>query len=148
MRLQTTDGQSLDLTVLGYQFPKGGDNWHDRNWLNIRIEVTHSRGRWRSTDPSLLTSEVADLATWFEDVAAGRMLDDERPFIEPNLHFDFSSGVLRVFFELESRPAWARADGAGMKDLWIDFPAADLDLQSAAADLRQQLALFPERGSD
>ncbi|HYK11984.1 MAG TPA: hypothetical protein VEV39_14395 [Gemmatimonadales bacterium] len=68
MELQSPSGQRFKLNIEGYQFPEGPMGWHDRNWLNIRIAVTHPRGSWERSAPALLTEEVAKLASWFEQV--------------------------------------------------------------------------------
>ena len=148
MKLRSSNGQAFDLSLVGYQFPTGPTEWHDRNWLNVRIDVVHPRGRWHSSEPSLLTSEVLELADWLELIAAGALSVDDRPFIEPNLRFEVGNRALRIYFELESRPNWARADGAGLNDLWIELPLNELDLRAAASDLRQQLERFPLRAGE
>jgi len=133
---------------VGYQFPSGPIEWHDRNWLKVRIQVVHPRGAWHSTDPTLLTSEVLELADWLDTVTAGEVRQGDCPFTEPNLRFEVSSNALRVYFELESRPSWAKADGAPVNDLWVEFPLAESDLNGAAADLRRQLEQYPVRAGD
>jgi hypothetical protein len=148
MKLSASNGQVLELSIIGYQFPSGPTEWHDRNWLQVRIEVVHPRGRWRSTDPTLLTSEVLELAHWLDSVAKGEVRQEDRPFTEPNLRFEVGSNALRVYFELESRPSWAKADGASANDLWVEFPLAEIDLGAAAADLRRQLEQYPVRAGD
>jgi hypothetical protein len=148
MKLNASNGQALELSIMGYQFPSGPTEWHDRNWLKVRIEVVHPRGAWRSTDPTLLTSEVLELADWLDAVAKGNVAQDDRPFTEPNLRFELGGNALRVYFELESRPSWAKADGAGTNDLWVEFPLAEIDLRTAAADLRRQLEQYPVRTGD
>jgi hypothetical protein len=101
----------------------------------------------------LLTEEVEHLAAWLDAVAAGDTSANECGFTEPNLHFVVGSdtsgrGVLRVYFELESRPSWDRATAAGRKDLWLEFPLDELDLRKAASDLLQQSVRFPVRTSE
>ena len=54
---------------------------------------------------------------------------------------------LRVYFELECRPNWAPADGAGMDDLWVEFKPQPRDLLAAAASLMEDLDKFRQRGS-
>lgn len=152
MKLAGTDGQSFELEVAGYQFPEESLHKYDSNWLLIRVNVEHPRGRWSAQDPSLLTSEVAELADWLEALASGASEENDMTFTEPNLSFrlvESAAGpALRVYFELEIRPSWAASRGAGMKDLWVELPLSELDLRDAAASLRSGLERFPHRGHD
>lgn len=111
MLLRGSDGQSFQLRVLGYQFPNETTDYWDANWLYVAVSVEHPRGGWSAIDPSLLTFEVARLADWFDSLAQGGPVDAEEEFTEPNLAFRLSQGgsgqALCVYFELESRPAWA-----------------------------------------
>jgi hypothetical protein len=149
MRLVGADG-SFELTILGYQFPQLATEEYDSNWLNIRVQVQHQRGRWSAQDACLLTYEAAALADWFEAIAVGREVEVERSFIEPNLLFQLraeraGTRILRVYFELELRPKWAPYDGAPEEDLFLDLPAQPTQLTAAAESLRTQLARYPQR---
>jgi hypothetical protein len=149
MRLTGPDG-ALTLTLAGYQFPHLATVEHDSNWLNVHVRVRHPRGEWAAQDASLLTYEAASLAGWLEAVASGREPDAECSFLEPNLRFEVRADeaggrTLRVYFELELRPAWAPYDGAPEDDLFIDVPVERAQLTTAAASLRRQLAGCPQR---
>ncbi|CAN5877238.1 hypothetical protein BH24DEI2_BH24DEI2_01590 [soil metagenome] len=149
MKLSEGDNTSLELTVAGYEFPNLENEPYDSDWLYITIRVTHPRGSWTSTDPSLLTDEVAPLADWLEAIADVRTVESETGFIEPNLSFVLLEGdvrKVRVYFELESRPSWAAAAWAGLEDLWLEFAVVPDMLRDAAASLRSQSAKFPSRG--
>ena len=151
MRLSGSDGQSLTLSIVGYQFPELTVAPYDSNWLRVEIDVSHPRGHWSASDPSLLTHEAARLADWLESVGAGAAEDAEESFIEPNLLFRVveapSGSVLRVFFGLELRPHWAESDVANSGDVFVEFPLRDLDLQQAARELREQLRRHPQRAA-
>jgi hypothetical protein len=149
MRLVGSEG-SLELTLVGYQYPQLATAPYDSNWLNVEVRVQHPRGSWTAQDPCLLTYDVAGLADWLEAVAVGRETDAEHGFMEPDLLFRAgtdSSGTrfVRVYFELELRPAWAPFDGAPMEDLFLDVPAEPAQLSAAARSLRDQLARYPQR---
>jgi hypothetical protein len=151
MPLSGSDGQAIELQIAGYQFPETLNDRFDANWLVIAGRVRHPSGCWIFRDPCLLTFEFAQLAGWLEAVEAGKQDNAEISFIEPNLWFrlgEYDPGAaLRVFFELESRPGWASCRVAFANDLWVEFPLGELDLKRAAADLREQLVRFPERGT-
>ncbi|MEH3077262.1 MAG: hypothetical protein PGN11_11375 [Quadrisphaera sp.] len=75
MVLEGEDGASVELSVVGYQFPDvvapDGDDW-DANWLVIAGHVRTCDGRtWTFRDPGLTTWEVAEVAAWLDRAAAG-----------------------------------------------------------------------------
>lgn len=136
------------MEVAGYQFPHLEHEEYDSDWLKINIRVRLPEGSWTSTDPSLLTWEVASLAQWLESIAEGVSAESEQSFLEPNLRFELMQSepkTLRVYFELESRPPWAPSDGAGMDDLFAEFAVNPDDLRDAASALREDLKRFPVR---
>jgi hypothetical protein len=149
MQIQGSGGQSLNVDLKGYQFPGATDYW-DGNWLMVAISANHPEGAWRTTDPSLLTFEVAELVAWLEAIADGNQVASDIGFIEPNLSFELVhvAGVasVRVYFELESRPEWAKSSRP-TGEFWMDFALSDRDLPAAANSLRAQLAAFPVRGT-
>jgi hypothetical protein len=96
-----------------------------------------------------MTDEV-DLLTSLElvseDAGSGRQIE----FLEPNLAFEIQDATstdvqLRVWFELELRPPWARAEGALERDLSAKLSVSRYELASTAADLRAQRKRFPDR---
>ena len=75
-------------------------------------------------------------------------MESEESFLEPNLRFELTESepkMLRVYFELESRPPWAHTDGAGMDDLFAELAVSPHDLRDAASSLREDLKRFPVR---
>lgn len=151
MKLESSTGMSFGLEIVGYQFPHLQTEEYDSNWLMIRIDVSHPKGDWTSTDPSLLTYEVARFAEWLEAIHIGESVQSVIGFIEPNLEFhlittgDGESKALRVCLQLEARPAWAKAGAVGECDLWVEFPLVEIDLEAASRQLREQLQQFPQR---
>ncbi len=112
MRLEGPDGSLVQLSVIGYEFPALETEEYDSNWLLVRIRVVHPRGQWNAVSPCLLTYELKDLADWFDSIARGQAVKTEADFLEPNLSFRLGSGglagpMLRLPFDLESRPPWA-----------------------------------------
>jgi hypothetical protein len=144
MQLAVGD-MAFELRIVGYQFPDEATADYDSNWLVIEGVVTHPRGSWRFSDPSLLTYEVARLAEWLEEVASGTEAQPGCTFIEPNLTFEAvgagAARALRVSFAIEARPAWAKRSD----DVYLDFPLSGLDLAGAVGSLRRQLGEFPQR---
>ncbi|MBX5491856.1 MAG: hypothetical protein IRZ14_11930, partial [Chloroflexi bacterium] len=128
---ESPDGrQRFALTVLGYEFPEGADDYYDANWLLVRVVARDGETTWSVDDPALLTWELDRLARWLERVAQGRF--DRQPwcsFVEPNLEFradplpgppgDASAPQVqvRVFFELELRPPHRPTRAVGQRDV-------------------------------
>ncbi|MFN7966178.1 MAG: hypothetical protein U0V87_10875 [Acidobacteriota bacterium] len=151
MRLETEDGLSLELRILGYQFPDMRTNSQDSNWLIIEGEVAHPRGAWTFRDPCLLAYEVSRLADWLGSLARGTPTSGEKSFMEPNISFrsvESPTGPnVRVYFELEARPPWAPSDVVDEEQCWIDFPVSELELHRAALSLLDQLKKYPQRAA-
>ena len=154
MDLSASNGMRITIDLLGYQFPGLSNEPYDSNWLRVQVHAVHPRGAWTSVDPSLLTYEVAALADWLERVAERRHDAPQTiSFTEPNLRLDLATtsmgeDVLRVFFELESRPPWFPDVAVPGEPVWVEFPLCELDLPTAARSLREQLAHFPQRAGE
>jgi hypothetical protein len=142
MKLASSDGQTFEMRVLGYQFPTGRvEDWRT-DWLTIAGEVMHPKGSWQFKAPCLLTYEAERLASWIDLVAEGEPLPTSCSFLEPNLEFravgSVQQPVLRVYFRLEARPEWARRNPAWHGDkIWVEFPLGELDLRSIARQWRE-----------
>ena len=103
MNLNGPNG-SFALEVLGYQFQREGGDFEDDNWLSVRISVSHPKGAWTSVDPSLQTTEVAELAEWLASIDTAPAMDRDLFFTEPNLSFRLT------------------ADEQGARQLRVEFP--------------------------
>jgi len=149
MKLIGKNGSSIELSVVGYQFPELENEEYDSNWLNVHISVTHPKGSWASSDPSLLTYELRELGLWLEAISEKPNEPSELSFVEPNLSLRYLTSepgrVLRVYFELESRPNWAETDGAGMEDLWIDVPFDNEAFHDAADAIADDCKRYSQR---
>ena len=54
--------ERLEILVAGYERPTDNDNYHDANWLTVRVKV--AAGGFRGGfDAALLTVEFDDLRT-------------------------------------------------------------------------------------
>lgn len=134
----------LKLTIEDYQFPDTHDDEWDSNWLIVAGDAMVDGRRWNFRDPCLTTMELACLAAWLDAVADGQPVRPFCGFTEPNLEFSKTDcRSIRIGFALESAPPWA-SRGENWYVCGIDLPA-DASLHTAAANLRQQLARFPQR---
>jgi hypothetical protein len=108
-------------------------------------EVNLGTKAWSFRDPCLTTSEVAGLAQWLDQLVDGAALNPYYSFTEPNLQFDrVSDRAIRVSFALECAPPWAERGDRWTKH-GFEVPIGP-GLRRAAAELRCDLARFPERG--
>jgi hypothetical protein len=151
VKLGGSGGDSFELEIVGYQFPEIADDEWDSNWLLIRTRASTTGGAWTSVDPGLLTGEVAGLAAWLQGIAVGSEAEAELSFVEPNLEFELverqeERARVRVWFEQESRPAWAPRARVGERDVCVDLAVSRGDLRRAAEDLQEELRRFPRRG--
>jgi hypothetical protein len=151
MRIENLQGDRFELKILGYQFPWTNDDRWDSNWLLIKTIASLGGWSWSAVCPCLTTFEVAELAVWFEALDGDLEGDLKCAFTEPNLEFqvvtnDTGERLLRIFFELESRPLWASSNIAYLKDLWLDFNLSAIDLPVASHELISELKEFPQRG--
>ena len=53
MIFEAADGQSLELRILGYQYPDLETEDYDSNWLNVEGKVAHPRGDFKDVPRSL-----------------------------------------------------------------------------------------------
>ncbi len=142
MELESADGpQALSLAFSGYRYgPDPG------NFLTVSGRVRHPHGEWEFRDPCITCTEALSLASSLELLANSQPRQTEITFIEPNLRFDVSGSdgpwILRVFFELESRPVWARTPDTEEYE-WVQFRLSELDLTVCAASLRREIAALP-----
>ena len=93
MHLLDPRGDSLTLTVTGYQFPDAGDPHQRFSWHVIEGAVSRAGVTWEFRYPALTCDETPRVAQWLRLVAD--WLDGGDPvqppsnaeFMEPNLSF-------------------------------------------------------------
>ncbi len=137
---------SLDISVIGYEFPNNvGDHW-DSNWLNVEFALRVGDESFRGVEPCLTTFELTGLASWLEEVAdcveAEGPLRSSHSFTEPTLKFEISSGPpmsLRVHISAKSMPLSASR---------LDFPVRRGLLIELSNTIRDVLVKFPYRPPD
>jgi len=148
MRLLGSDGASFELSLLGWQHPRGAANEIDANRLKVRLALATDDGAWTEIAPCLVAWEVERLADWLDALAAHRATDAEQRFLEPDLRFRIlpASGVarvLRIGIDLRGR----HAPGAAAPFGEISFSLGDEALAAAGRSLRSQARRFPTRAA-
>lgn len=145
MLLRSRDN-SLNLKILGYQFPGNQNDEYDSNWLVVEGTATVHGRSWTFRDPCLLTWEAGSLAEYLEARASGTASPRGIGFTEPNLGFAPSGpNTLRVFFALEARPPWLHGGTAEDDEFFVEFTTSPEHLLEAAISLRSQLGAYPAR---
>jgi len=151
MILRQRGGPTIELKVLGYEFPDGADEWHDLNWLRIQVRVESGDANWTAgPDPCLLTSEAKALAEWLRAAAAGWLAPPE--FLEPALSFAVvrpleERGIpLAVTLRHELVSNQTLVSGP-LRELPLVLYVAPEELRAAASDLEADLLRFPVRGT-
>jgi hypothetical protein len=149
MKIIGSNGSSLTITILGYEFPDLHDAPYDSNFLRIQVDVIAPQGSWTATDHCLLTYEVSEIAAWFDEIAAGNKVRAQLGFIEPMLELRLikepEKDLLRIYFEGFLRPSWAGSRSIGQMDLWVEFDLKEIDLPAIAQKLRLELQSYPQR---
>ena len=162
MRLESLDGQFVDLTVTSYEFGSGGStgdqpDW-DANWLMIRGRVWDSDRSWEFHDPCMTTWEARQLAGWLRGLTNANPRTVERAeadelrlwLTEPNLSFELAGiteGLISlvIYFDAESRPPSGSNDDQEGLGHRVELSVPDAVLTGAVDDWEQALTQFPER---
>ena len=143
------EGNELELSIVGYRFPRSERDPWDSNSLLVSVRVVSPQGTWEVVDPCLTTWEAEHVVRWLAAVARS-VGWAPATLSEPNLTLTAGSGPrgrglrLRARFELELRPPWVGATGAG--GLSVDLDVDRAQLAEAADSLAADLDRFPQRG--
>ncbi len=153
MRLGTSPGDTLELSVVGYQFPEATDPRERFSWHVVKGRARTRGGDWTFRWPALTCDESARLPGWLSQVADA--LDRQGPptrpslsFTEPDLAFgliavDGGHATLRVELDLElhARPSPRKLhpDGPSVLRLRVSVD----QLRTAATDWGDDLTTYP-----
>jgi hypothetical protein len=155
--LLSDHANSVELRPLRYQFAAVRGDRYDDNWLVIGGTVTTLEGSWSFADPSLLTDEAHEVATWLRAVAAGTVtvtppdaegyVSPDTWFNEPVLAFSLADrseagAVIRLHLSMEAAPPWHQGEHG--TEIYQYFVKVRLDAAALlhAAD-QWDLALAP-----
>jgi len=161
MRLISSNGNVVALTIGGYEYPahrgSGDDPDWDANWLIIQGQVVNGEDQWSFRDPCLLTWEARKLAGWLRSVADGsRRPEPVDPdgegsgllvFLEPNLAFNLhdrtpESATVRVYLSLEALPHVTEPE---IFEHFVELTMTNEEIAAAVADWEAELGKFPVR---
>jgi hypothetical protein len=145
MKINSSNGNSFQLKIIGYEFPDIKDDYYDSSWLMIQIDVVSSQDTWSAIFSSLNTFEVEELVNWLSSIDSIKNDPGSRGFIEPCLDFQFSINAdgqqfLNVFCMNEMSPNAEQGNTSK-----IEFTVSEINLTQAAKELRLELQKFPQR---
>ena len=137
----------LRMEVVGHEFPDADpkEDWHDANWLVIRIALDGAGPELAFDDPCLTTLELVRFTDACQEMARGDRTRARLEPIEPTLEIDLTATGDDIAAVIEVLRHGARDTG-----LWnrreCRLPRAALTAFVQAA--RQALASNPVRRAD
>jgi len=156
LRLGTTNGDSLRLEVVGYQFPDAEEPQKRDSWYVIAGSASNKRCNWQFTWQALTCNAAPLLCGWLFELAAwleGNSNDADAPeppfLIEPVLQFtaaDRCNGRLHLRVELNGE--FLPPDTRNGRRMQSDPEVVCLrvtaeDLRTAAMDLATSICAYP-----
>lgn len=158
MRLVSPDGDELELSIVGYQFPDADDPRQRFSWNVVEGDAVHGHERWHFRWPALACDEPPLLVRWLRAVAAwaeagpgggAGPAPTALGFTEPNLSFEVldrrgaTEVALRVGLDLEFRPPGVIGPRAG-DPTFLTMRLRPGDLRRAAQELEVDIARYPD----
>ncbi|HUR11705.1 MAG TPA: hypothetical protein VM012_10075 [Flavitalea sp.] len=147
MTFKSPDGQKVELTIAGYQFPDNKEGELDSNRLQIAMKISGHRWNWETVDCCLTTFEVKDLIKWFRNLSGNKGLQYTNMFFEEsNLAFELIGSnttvkTIQIRFGAAGRPVSMNEEG----DYFINFNFTNEELANLADELKTEYLRFPER---
>lgn len=138
------------LNVVGYDHPRDGQTYADRNRLLINLQLVDAGRRWDAFGPLFYADEMPKLLTFLTDLLADRKLPDQLTFREPFVRIVLGDGeVPKDTFQFRfmlchaAAPPWWTGEPDVPYPLTIDCTRNNL--QGAVDNLAKQIRAFPVR---
>ena len=146
MLLTGATGDSLSLSVSGYQFPDAEDLRKRYSWHMLSGEARSAEGSWDFEWQALTCDESPRVSAWLR-AAASQEGPAPLSFLEPNLRFRLAGDavglVLEVDLNLEFLPPWNRHRYAG-EPTTLQIAVDSEGLRAAADAWDEERAPFPD----
>jgi hypothetical protein len=134
-----TEGQSVELSLLGYEYPNDKDEW-----LNIHFKVRSKIGDWECTHPCITKPEFVSLITSFEKLSISLKTKYEQWFFtELVLVFEFFETntsedqiKFRIVFDTRPHPTIGGS-------CFVDCVADRKEFKRLASELKKELDQLP-----
>ncbi len=138
----TENGKRLELEILGYEFPEGGDDEFHANWLEVGIAWEDGGLSFRQKDCCLLAFELEETIRALDAILEGRETGTIRTFTEPYLSF----AVTRAGGELYAVQLRFVYDTSGpWKEVAVCQGMDRRELTDLNAGLKAMAEAFPRR---
>ncbi len=135
------NNKSLELDVLGYEFPDAEGDWFDANWLNVGVHYDDGSLSFRQVDSCLLAFELAELTETVDAILEGRESGTITDFTEPYLDF----AVTRVGETYAVQARFVYDTGSPWKEVCVCQGMDRRELADLNAELKKMYARFPRR---
>ena len=138
----TENGKRLELEILGYEFPEGGDDEFDANWLEVGIAWEDGSLSFRQKDCCLLAFELEETIRALDAILEGRETGTIRTFTEPYLSFAVTRAggdlyAVQLRFVYDTSGPW--------KEVAVCQGMDRRELAELNAGLKAMAAAFPRR---
>ena len=136
------------MDVVAYEFPEVKFDRFDSNWLLLNFRIKTPQGEWSATQPCMLTWELSDLATWFEDIAKRLPSATKFDFMEPELSLEWTANksTLRLYLDYGLRPQWKPYIGRDREEVFfLECMVTSASLLKTAKSLKLLAQKFPLR---
>lgn len=157
MKLISSNGNMLELEILGYQFPEAENLSQRYSWLDIKGKARSVRGEWSFRWFALGANEGELIADWLDlvvdtiDSGAAKMEKwSKTDFTEPNLELELieiqgTRAIIEVGLGLEFAPPWkshGRVTEASRDTMRLILDRDDLE--KASQEWRRNSEEFPD----
>lgn len=151
MRLTSSTGDVVELSIAGYQFGtmplKTNDRW-DANWLMISGAVRDADEAWTFRDPCLTTWEADDLLRFLRQPL--HSVVESIDFTEPNVSLQLTASspeavTITFTFRGEAAPVGTPDDVRWDEGHHVDLTVPREALQHASDQWAAELYAFPPR---
>ena len=136
------NNKSLELDVLGYEFPDAEDDYFDANWLNVGIRYDDGSLSFRQIDSCLLAFELEELTETLDAILEGRETGTATDFTEPYL----ALAVTRTGEGFDVQARFVYDTGSPWKEVCVRQAMARRELAGMNQSLKEMAACFPKRG--
>ena len=152
MKFTTSDNQtSFTLNVERYEFPdeelhptedNPADEFDTGRFLIVSHDCKTPDGEWSVRGPTMKTTELDQFAKWLESIILGQPDAEGVCFTERELELTVDSFQRKLHVHLSGEFLPPMCSELACR---LSFPLQELDLVSAVASIREQLAKFPGR---
>jgi hypothetical protein len=158
VKISSSNGNALEISVVGYQFPESDDPARRYSWHMVRGTATVPDASWHFRGPALTCDEAQRVAPWLRSRAA-EVSDGPAPnpgeppslrFTEPNLALvglNVLPGRLMLRVELDMEFHRDRAHWWAGEPYVLDLDVTGALLTDAADQWEQEIAQYPDKSS-